>query len=104
MSSTESWSLTRIPSRLLSLFSVVVGNLLAASAHARRRGGGDSGGEDSFPWLTEVVVYVLLGMLALSVVGALWRYLTRPSAADLARKRSDRRLASRDRAGRRPQR
>ena len=45
------------------------------------------------PWLTEFVAYFFLAMLVLAVVGALWRYFTRPSAADLARERSMRRLS-----------
>ena len=57
------------------------------------------------PWLTEFVAYFFLAMLVLAVVGALWRYFTRPSAADLARERSMRRLSIReDKARRRPQR
>jgi hypothetical protein len=57
------------------------------------------------PWLTEFVAYFLVAMLALAVVGALWRYFTRPTAADLARDRSKRRLSRREeKARRRPQR
>lgn len=85
--------------RLFALSSMGAGMLMATSAYARKRGSGN-GGDDPFPWLTEVVVYVLLGMLALSVVGALWRFVTRPTAADLARQRSNGRQASRDKAGR----
>lgn len=80
-------------------------SLMATPVQARRRGGGGSGGEDPFPWLAEFIAYFLLGMLALAVVGALWRYFTRPSAADMARERSMRRLSRReDKARRRPQR
>ena len=65
---------------------------------------GGSHGEDPFPWLTEVVAYVLLAMLALAVVGALWRCFARPATADLARERSMRRLSRREeKARRRPQ-
>ena len=57
------------------------------------------------PWLTEFVAYFFLAIVVLAVVGALWRYFTRPSAADLARERSMRRLSRReDKARRRPQR
>jgi len=93
-------------SRFLFLSSVATASLMATPVHARRRGGGGGGGgEDPFPWLTEVVAYVFLGLLALAVLGALWRYFTRPSAADLARERSMRRLSRREeKARRRPQR
>lgn len=91
--------------RFLTLNSVALVSLVATSVHARRRGGGGGDGEDPIPWLTEFVAYFLLGMLALAVVGALWRYFTRPSAADLARERSMRRLSRREeKARRRPQR
>ena len=77
---------------------------MTTTVHARRRGSG-GGGEDPFPWLTEFMVYIFLGLLALAVLGALWRYITRPSAADLARERSMRRLSRREaKARRRPQR
>ncbi|MDM0112213.1 hypothetical protein QTI66_08630 [Variovorax sp. J22R133] len=83
-----------ISSKCVASFAVL--SLLATSAHARRRGGGGGGsGEDHFPWLTDLVIYVLLGLFALSVVGALWRYFTRPSAADMARERSMRRQSMR---------
>jgi hypothetical protein len=88
-------------SRFLALGSVATASLMPTTVHARRRGGG--GGEDPFPWLTEFVVYIFLGLLALAVLSALWRYLTRASAADLARKRSMRRLSRREeKATRRP--
>ena len=91
--------------RRIFAFSLMAtaGFLATTPVHARRRG--SSHGEDPFPWLTEAVMYVLLGMLALAVLGALWRYFTRPSAADLARERSMRRLSRREEKGRRrPQR
>lgn len=89
--------------RIFAFSLMATASLVATSVHARRRGG--SHGEDPFPWLTEAVMYVLLGMLALAVLGALWRYFTRPSAADLARERSMRRLSRREEKGRRrPQR
>ncbi len=60
------------------------------------KGGGiGSHGEDPFPWLTEFFVCALLRIFAFGVVGALWRYFTRPSAADLARERSTKRLSER---------
>jgi hypothetical protein len=91
--------------RFLTLNSIALVSLVATSVHARRRGGGGSDGEDPIPWLTEFVAYFLLGMLALAVVGALWRYFTRPSVADRARERSLRRVSRREeRARRRPQR
>ena len=90
--------------RITAAGSLAMSGLAATSAHARRRGGSGHG-EDPFPWLTDFVLYVLLGMLALAVVGALWRYFTRPSAADLARERSMRRLSRREeRTRRRPPR
>lgn len=82
--------------RFIALNLVALMSLVATSVHARRRGGGGGDGEDPIPWLTEFVAYILLGMLALAVVGALWRYFTRPSAADLARERNMRRLSSRE--------
>ena len=82
---------------------MTIASFVATSVHARRRGG--SHDEDPFPWLTEVVAYALLAMFALAVMGALWRYFTRPSTADLARERSMRRLSKREeKARRRPQR
>lgn len=94
--------MTSIP-RSVALSSMTIASFVTTSVHARRRGG--SHGEDPFPWLTEVVAYVLLAMFALAVMGAMWRYFTRPSAADLARERSMRRLSKRDeKASRRPQR
>jgi hypothetical protein len=88
--------------RIVAVSSMATASLVATSVHARRRGG--SHGEDPFPWLTEVVAYALIAMLALAVMGALWRRLTRPSAADLARERSMRRLSRREeKARRRPQ-
>lgn len=75
--------------RFLLPISVAMASLMATSVHARRRGG--RGGEDPFPWLTEFVAYVLIGLLVFAVLGALWSYFTRPSAADLARERSMRR-------------
>ena len=57
------------------------------------------------PWLTGLVAYFFLAVLALAVVAAVWRYFTRPSAADLARERSMRRQSRReDKSRRRPQR
>jgi hypothetical protein len=57
------------------------------------------------PWLTELVAYFFLAVLALAVVAAVWRYFTRPSAADLARERSMGRQSRReDKSRRRPQR
>ena len=79
--------------RSLALVPVSLASLAASSAHARRRGGG--GSEDPFPWLTDFMLYLFLGMLTIAVVGALWRYFTRPSVADLARERSVRRHARR---------
>lgn len=90
-------------SRFLLLSSVATASLMATPVHARRRGGG-GGGVDPIPWLTEFVAYAFLSLLALAVLGALWRYLIRPSAADLARERSMRRLSRREeKARRRPQ-
>ena len=92
-------------SRFRMLAPIALVSLMTASAHARGRGGGGGEGEDPMPWLTEFMAYFFLVMLALAVVGALWRYFTRPSAADLARERSMRRLSRReDKARRRPQR
>ena len=80
-------------SRVAPFLMMLTAGLVATSVHARRRGG--SHGEDLFPWLTEVVLYGLVGLFALAVLGTVWRYLTRPSAADLARQRSMRRLSKR---------
>ena len=88
--------------RIVAFSLIAAGSLVATLVHARRRGGNH--GEDPLPWLTEAVPYVLLAMLALAVVGALWRYLSRPSAADLARERSMRRLSRQEeKERRRPQ-
>ncbi|MDM0075547.1 hypothetical protein QTH90_14185 [Variovorax sp. J2P1-59] len=62
--------------------------LMTPSVHARRRGGGHGYGEELFPWLLEFVVYLVVSLVVLAIVGALWRRLTRPSAAELARERS----------------
>ena len=92
------WS-EKLATKIRALSFLAMGSLMATSVHARRRGG--SGGEDPFPWLTEFMLYLFLGMLALGVVGAVWRYITRPSAADLARERSMRRLSRREAKARR---
>lgn len=86
--------------KFFAFASVTSASLMATSAQARRRGAG-GGGEDMFPWLTELVVYIVLAMVALAVAGALWRYFTRPTVADLARERSRRRRSGRDTTARR---
>lgn len=70
-------------------------SLMTASAYARRRGGGG----DSVPWLSDMVLYVFIGLAALAVVltvvSVLLRHFGRRSAADMARERSMRRQVRR---------
>jgi len=75
-------------------FSVpCLAGILAFPAYARRRGGGGS----EMPWLSEAVLYTLLGLAVLAVVlaiaGFLLRNVGRRSAAELARERSMKRQA-----------
>jgi len=79
----------------LMLAAVAAFGLLATPVYARRRGGGGGHGEDPAPWLPELMAWIVLGFIALAIVGALWRYFTRPSSADLARARSEQRLSRR---------